>query len=56
MSDGWQVEPHEPIAELEPGYRPHGYTISQQLDPKLVAYLRQLLAIDTMADLDLSDD
>ena len=56
MSDGWQVEPHEPIPELEPNYPAHTFTISQHLSPHVAAQLRQLAAIDTMADLDLSDD
>ena len=54
--DGWTVEPHDTIAELEPDYRPHTFTVSQHLSPHVAAQLRQLAAIDTMADLDLSDD
>lgn len=56
MSDAWQVEPHDTIAELEPDYPAHTFTVSQHLSPHVAAQLRQLAAIDTMADLDLSDD
>ena len=56
MSDAWQVEPHATIAELEPDYPAHTFTVSQHLSPDVAAQLRQLAAIDTMADLDLSDD
>lgn len=56
MSDAWRVEPHDIIPELEPDYQARGFTIAQHIDPQLAAQLRQLAAINTMADLDLEAD
>ena len=56
MSDVWQVEPHAIIPELEPDYPARGFTVAQHIDPQLAAQLRQLAAINTMANLDLEDD